>query len=126
VRIFENRVLRRIYGPERNEKIGSCRKLYTEELHNLYPSLIIGMIKPRRMKWSRSVACMEKKWHAYSVLVGKPQENEPLGRSRHRWEDNIQMCLREIRWGALDWIHLSWDRNQWWTFMNMVMNLWVP
>jgi hypothetical protein len=75
VRVFENRVLRRIFGPERNEIIGSCRKLHNEELHNLYTSLIIGMIKPRRMKWSGNVAHMRKKWHAYRVLVGKPQGN---------------------------------------------------
>jgi hypothetical protein len=67
-----------------------------------------------------------EKRHAYSVLVGIPQGNGLLQRPRHRWEDNIQMYLREIRWGAVNWIHLTSERNQWWAFVNMIMNLWVP
>jgi hypothetical protein len=63
------------------------------------------------MKWSKNLACMGKKLHAYRVWGEKPQGNGPLGTSRNKWEDNIQMCLREIKWGAPDWIHLAWDKT---------------
>jgi hypothetical protein len=59
-------------------------------------------------------------------LVGKPEGKRPLGRTRHRWVDNIKMDLREIGWGGIDWIDLVQDRDQWRAFVNMVMNLWVP
>jgi hypothetical protein len=64
--------------------------------------------------------------NAYDILVGKPEGKRPLGRPRHRWEDNIRMNLREIGWEGVDWIHLAQDRDQWWALVNMVMNLWVP
>jgi hypothetical protein len=59
-------------------------------------------------------------------LVRKPEGKRPLGRPRHIWEDNIRMDLREIRWEGVDWLHLAHDRDWWWAFVNMVMNLWVP
>jgi hypothetical protein len=69
---------------------------------------------------------MWKKRNAYKVSVGKPQGKTPLGRHRHRWEDNIKMDLREIGWGGMNWIHLAQDVEQWWASMNTVMNLRIP
>jgi hypothetical protein len=69
---------------------------------------------------------MGEKRNAYRILVGKPEGKGPLGRPRHRWEDNIRMDLREIVWGGMDWIDLAQDRDQWRALMNTVMNLRVP
>jgi hypothetical protein len=100
--VFENRVLRRIFGPKRNEVMGDWRKLHNEELHNLYslPN-IIRMIKKRRMRWAGHVARMGEKRNACRIL-GKPEGKRPLGRPRRRWVDNIKIDLREI-----DWIELA-------------------
>jgi hypothetical protein len=68
---------------------------------------------------------MEKKLNAYRVFVGTPERKRPLGRSRHRWENNIEMDLREIRWSGMDWIYLAQDRDQWWALVNKIMNLLV-
>jgi hypothetical protein len=97
LRVFENRVLRRIFGPKRDEVTGFLRKLHNEELHNLYSSpstSIISMIKPRRMRWEGHVACMGEERDAYRIFVGKPEGKRPLGTPRHRWEDNMKMDLR--------------------------------
>jgi hypothetical protein len=95
--VFENRVLRRIFGPERDEVTGQCGKLHNGELHNLY-SLpdIITQVKSRKMRWAGHVACMGEGRNVYRVLVRKPEGKRPLGRSRSRWEDGIKMDLREI------------------------------
>jgi hypothetical protein len=69
---------------------------------------------------------MEVKWNAYRILVGKTEGKRPLERSRHRWEDNIRMDLREIGWGGMDWIDLAQDRDQWRTLVNTALNLQVP
>jgi hypothetical protein len=69
---------------------------------------------------------MGEKENAYRILVGKPERKRPLGRSRHRWVDNIKMCLREIGWDGMDWIDLAQDREQWRALVNTVMNLEVP
>jgi hypothetical protein len=83
MRVFENRVLRRIFGPKRDEVTGGWRKLHDEELHNLYGSpSIIRMIKSRRMRWTGHVARMGEKRNAYRILVGKPQGKRSLGRPR--------------------------------------------
>jgi hypothetical protein len=95
--VFENRVLRRMFGPERDEVKGEWRKLHSGELHNLYLSPdIIRQIKSRRMMWAGHVACMGEGRNVYGVLVGKPEGKRPLGRPRRRWEDGIKMDLREI------------------------------
>jgi hypothetical protein len=95
VRVFENRVLRRIFRPRRDEVTGDGRKLHNEELHNLYCSPnIIRMIKSRRMRWAGHIARMEAPRNAYRILVGKPEGKRPLGRPRRRWVDNIKMYLR--------------------------------
>jgi hypothetical protein len=104
LRVFENRVLGRIFGPKRNEIIGGWRKLHNEELHNLYfsPS-IIRMIKSGRMRWAGHVARMGLKRNSYRILVRKLEGKRPLGRPRRRWKDNIKMDLRDrMRWYGLD------------------------
>jgi hypothetical protein len=103
--VFENRVLRRIFGPKRDEVMGEWRKLHDEELHNLYPSpYIIRQIKSRRMRWTGHVACMGVERKVHRVLVGKPEGKRLLRRPRHRWEDGIRMDLREIGLRGVDWI----------------------
>jgi hypothetical protein len=124
LRVFENRVLRRIFGPKRDEVMGEWRKLRSGELHNLYSSPdIVRQIKSRRMRWAGHVARMGEGRNVYRVLVGKPEEKRPLRRQRHRWEDAIRMDLREIGWGVVEWIRLAQDRDQWWVLVNAVMNL---
>jgi hypothetical protein len=107
--VFENRVLRRIFGPKRDEVTGEYRKMHHGELHNLYSSLvIIRQIKSRRMSWAGHAACMGEGRKVYKVLGGKPEGKSPLGRQRHRWEDGIKTDLREIGWDV--WSGLNWLR----------------
>jgi hypothetical protein len=98
--VFENRVLRRIFGPKRDEETGGWRKRHDEELHNLYsPPSTIKIIKSR---WAGHVTRMEEKKNACRVLVGKSEGKRPLGRPRRRWVDNIKMDLRGIGWVSVD------------------------
>jgi hypothetical protein len=114
LRVSENRVLRRIFGPTRDEVTGGSRKLHNEELHGLYSSpSIVRMIKARRMRWAGHVACIGEVRGAYNILVGRPEGRRPLGRPRHRWEDNIRMDLGETEFGDMDWIYLAQDMNRW-------------
>jgi hypothetical protein len=95
-------VLRRIFGPKRDGVTGEWRKLYKEELHNLYSSpSIIRIIKSRRMRLARHVARMGEKRNVYRLLVGKPEGKRPLGRPRRRWINNIKMDLLEIGLGVV-------------------------
>jgi hypothetical protein len=127
LRVFENRVLRRIFGPERDEVTGGWRELHNEELHGLYSSpSIVRVIKARRMKWVGHVARMGDVRGACNILVGKPEGRRPLGRPRRRWEDNIKMDLWHIRFGDVDRIHLAQDRVRWRALVNTVMSLRVP
>jgi transcription termination factor 2 len=126
VKVFENRVLKRIFGPKR-EVDGPWRNLHNDELHSLYSSLnIVRGIKSRRMRWAGHVARMGEDRGVYRVLVGRPQGKRPLGRPRRRWKDNIKIDLREIGMDGANWIRLAQDRVQWRVFMNTVMNLRVP
>jgi hypothetical protein len=102
------------------------QKLHNEELHGLYSSPSVIVIKVRRMRWAWHVACMGNVRGAYNILVGRPEGRRPLGRPRCGWEDNIKMDLREIGFGDVDWIHLAQDRDRWCALVNMVMNLWFP
>jgi hypothetical protein len=121
------RVLRRIFGPKRDGVTGGWRKLYNEELHNLYTSPgIIRIIKSRRMRWAGHVARMGENRNVYRLLVGKPEGKRPLGRSRRRWMDNIKMDLLEIGLSVVDLIGLAQDRYRWRALVNSVMNLRVP
>jgi hypothetical protein len=126
LRVFENRVLRRIFGPKREED-GSWRKLHNDKLHNLYSSPnIVRVIKSRRMRWAGHVARMGEGRGVYRVSVGKPESKRPLGRPRLRWEDNIKMGLGEIGIDGANWIQLAQNRAQWRVFGSTVMKLRVP
>jgi hypothetical protein len=95
LRMFENRVLRRVFGPKRDEVTGDWRKLHKEELNDLYslPN-IVRVVKSRRMRWAGHVARMGEDRGVHRVLVGKPESKRPLGRPRRRWEDNTKMDLQ--------------------------------
>jgi hypothetical protein len=122
--VFENRVLRRISGPKRDEVTGEWRKFHNEELRDLYSSpSIIRVIKSRRMRWAGNVARVGEKRNAYRLLVGKPEGKRPLGRPRRRWVDIFRMDLGEVGWGDVDWIGLAQDRNRWRALVNSVLNL---
>jgi hypothetical protein len=126
LRVFENRILRRIFGPKRKED-GSWRKLHNDELHRLNSSPnLVRVIKSRRMRWAGHVARMGEGRGVYRVLVGRPEGKRPLGRHRSRWEDNIKLYLREIGIDWANWIRLAQDGVQWWAFVSTVMNLRVP
>jgi hypothetical protein len=123
LRVFENRVLRRIFEPNRDEVTGGWRKLHNEELHGLYSSpRIVRVIKARMMRWAGHVARIGKVRGAYNILVGRPEGRRPLGRPRRRWDDNIKMDLREIGLGDVDWIRWDQDRDRWVALVNTVMN----
>jgi hypothetical protein len=122
--VFENRVLRRMFGPKRDEVTGEWRKLHNEELRDLYSSPSkIRIIKPTRMRLAGHVARMGEKRNAYRLLVGKPEGKRPLGRPRRRRVDNIKRDLGGVGWGDVDWIGLAQDRNMWRALMNSVLNL---
>ncbi|KAJ4440235.1 hypothetical protein ANN_08374 [Periplaneta americana] len=124
LRVFENKVLRKIFGAKRDEVTGEWRKLHNAELHALYSSPdIIRNIKSRRLKWAGHVARMGESRNAYRVLVGRPEGKRPLGRPRRRWEDNIKMDLREVGYDDRDWINLAQNRDRWWAYVRAAMNL---
>ena len=114
LRVFENKVLRRIFGPRRDEVTGEWRRLHNEELNYLYSSPnIVRVIKWRRMRWAGHVARMGEERGVYRVLVGKPEGKRPLGRPSRRWVDHIKMDLQEVGCGYVDWIGLAQDRDRW-------------
>jgi hypothetical protein len=114
-------MLRRIFGPYRDEAKGECRKLHSVEFHNLYSSPdIIRQIKSRRMRWPGHAASMGEGRNVYRVLVGKAEGKGPLGRPTRRWDQNGPYGY----WlGGVEWIHLAQDRDRWRVLMNAVMNL---
>jgi hypothetical protein len=124
LRVFENRVLRRIFGPKREEVTRGWRNLHNEKVHNMYSSpSITRMVKSRRTRTAGHVAQMGVRRNAYTILVRKPEGETQLRRPRHRWVDNIKMDLRDTGWGGVDWIGLAQDRDQWRILANMAMNL---
>ena len=127
LRVFENKVLRRIFGPRRDEVTGERRRLHNEELNDLYSSPnIVRVIKWRTKRWAGHVACMGEERGAYRVLVRKSEGKRPLGRPRRRCADNIRLDLQEVGCGCMDWIGLAQDRDSWRTLVSVVMNLRVP
>jgi len=112
LRVFENRVLRRVFGPKRDKVTGEWRKLHNEELRDLYslPN-IVRMVKSRRMRWAGHVARMGEGRGVHRVLVGKPEGKRPMGRPRRGWEDNIKMDVWEVGGGG-DLMELAQDRDR--------------
>ena len=125
--MFENRVLRRVFGPKKDEVTGKWRKLHNGELSDLYtlPN-IVRAVKLRRMKWAGHVMCMQERRGVHRVLVGKPEGKRPLGRPSRRWENNIKMGLREVGGGCVDWMELAKDKASWRALVSMVMIFRVP
>jgi hypothetical protein len=125
--VFENRVLRGVFGPKRDEVTGEWRKLHTEELNDPCSlSSIVRVVKSRRMRWAGHVALMGEERGVHRLLVGKPEGKRPLGRPRRRWEDNIKMVLQEVGGGRGEWMELARDMDGWRAFVSTVKNLWVP
>jgi len=127
LKLFENRVLRKVFGPKRDEVTGEWRKLHNEELNYLYslPN-IVRVVKSRRMRWAGHVARMGEDIGVHRVLVGKPERKRPLGRPRRRWEDNIKINLQEVGGGRGDWKELAQDRDRWRGLVGTVRDFRVP
>jgi len=126
LRVFENRMLRRIFGPKRDEVTEEWRTLHNEEVNDLSWPNIVWVIKWRRMSWAGHVACTGERRGIYRVLVGKPEGKRPLGRPRRRWEETIKMDRQEVACGGVDWIELAQERYRWRVLVTAVMNLRVP
>jgi len=127
LRVFENMVLRRIFGPRRDEVTGEWRGLHNEELNDLYSSPnIVRVIKWRRMRRAGHVARMGEKMGVYRVLLEKAEGRRPLGRPRRRWLDNIRLDLQEVECGYIDWTGLAQDRDRWRMLVSAIVNLRVP
>jgi hypothetical protein len=106
-------VLRRIFGPKRDEVTGEWRKLHNEELNGLYCSPnTVRVIKSIRMRWAGHVAHIGEWRGVYRVFVGKREGKRPLGKLRRIWEDNIKMDLHEVGCDGMDWIELAQDRDR--------------
>jgi hypothetical protein len=119
LRVFQNRVLSRVFGPQRDEVTGEWRKLHNE-LNNLYslPN-IVRVVKSKIMRWAGHVARMGEERGVPRVLVGKPEGKRPLGRQRRR----CKMDLQEVGWGCGDWMELAQDRDRWRALLSTVKNL---
>jgi len=109
LRVSESRVLRRIFGPKRDEVTREWRKLHNEELNDLYSSPnIVWEIEWRRIRQVGHVVCIGVRRGIYRVVVGKPEGKRSLGRPRHRWEDNIKMEFQEVGvWAGLMWLRIG-------------------
>ena len=127
LRVFENMVLRRIFGCRMDEVTGEWRRLHNEELNDLHPSPnIVRVIKSSRMRWAGHVSRMFEERGVYRVLVGKPEGKRPPGRPRRRWVKNIRMDLQEVGCGYMYWIGRAQGRDRRRTLVSAVMNIRVP
>jgi len=114
LRVYENRVLRRIFGPKRDEVTGEWRNLHNEELNDQYSSPnIVRVVKSRRIRWGGTCSTYEESMGLYRILMGKPKGKRPMGRHRHRWEDNINTGLQEVGCEGMDWIDVAQHRDRW-------------
>jgi hypothetical protein len=114
LKVFENRMLRRMFEPKKDEIIDSCKTLHNEKLRNLYfLTNIIEMIKSRSMRWAGKEALMGKKRNACSAFGGKARRKDTTRKTRGKWEYNITMDLTEIGCGGMEWIGMAQDRDQW-------------
>jgi hypothetical protein len=123
----ENRVLRRVFGPKRDEVTGERRKLHYEELNDLYtlPN-IVRVVKSRRMRCAGHVVRQGEERGVHRVLVGKPEGKRPLGKPRCRWENNVKMDLQEVGGDCGDWMELAQNRDRWEALVSTVKNLRDP
>jgi hypothetical protein len=123
LRVFENRVLRRIFRPKRDEATGDWRRLHNEELNDLYSSPnIVRVIKSRRMRWVRHAARMGEREIHTRFLWGDLREGDHLGDSGINGGIILKWIFK--KWdGGMDWIELAQDRDRWWAVVNAVMNL---
>jgi hypothetical protein len=127
LRVFENRVLRRVFWPKRNEVTGEWRKLHNEKQSDRYalPN-IVRVVKSRRMRWTGHMARMGEDRVVHRVLVGKSEGKRPPKKPRRRWENNIKMDLQEVGGGYGNWMELPEDRVRWRALVSRVMNFRVP
>jgi hypothetical protein len=123
---FENRVLRRIFGPKRYEETGEWRRLHNEELNDLYPSQnIVRVNKSRRMRWEGHVARMGERRGSYKILVRRPEGGRPLGDPGVSERILLKYIVKNW-YGGMDWIEQAQDRGRWWVAVDAVMNLRLP
>ena len=127
LRVYENRMLKIVFVPKRDEVTGEWRKLHNEELNDLYslPNTV-RVVKSRGMRWEGHVAHIGEDRGVQRVLVGKPEGKRPLGRPRRRWEDNIELDLQEVGGVRGDWISLAQDRDVWRALVGRVRKFRVP
>jgi hypothetical protein len=111
---------------KRDEVTGTWRKLHNEELNNLYSLPSIVRVVKSRLRWAGHVARMVEERGVRRALVGKPEGKRPLGRPRHRWEDNIKMDVQEVGGGGGDWMELAQDRDRWRALVSTVKKIRVP
>ena len=125
--MFENRVVRRIFGPKWDEVTRKWRKLHKEELNDLYCSPnIVRVIKFEKNEMGGACSAYGDKRGIYRVLVGELEGRIPLGRPSRQWEDNIKMDIQEVGCGGMDWIELAQGRDRWRVLVTAVMKLRVP
>jgi hypothetical protein len=107
LRVFDNRVLRRIFGRRRDEVTGERRRLHNKELYAFYSTAVFWMMKSIKVRWARHVERVGERKDVYRVLVGKRERRSPHGRPRQRWDHNIKMDLTDVGGGGMDWIDVA-------------------